>query len=297
MTRLLALALLIAVGGCREEDRISPYIGPYYGGFDTAMTIDPADDLNPNECPPGEDRVLCRSSHGNPLSHLLMKLGKNAAGELTIAFYRNEEDYEAGRAMYLSEGCRTTLGAAEDVKLHTVDDALDETQLLATANFPLQFGNTMLACTNSARLGAGKNPKMVLSLQVNPVSGASAISILLEKSRRDGDYLYVKKEGEKVPVELDLRYIGTDGSEARRLCTADGETTIESKDGVESLCVMTGRKKWRVVLPLSPYGPGVTAVWGSTLTPTWYRTSDEPDIVTYHQALFVPVEFDDEEGD
>ena len=295
MTRLLALLLLLALGGCRDEDRIAPYLGSYYGGFDTAMTIDPADDLNPNECPPGEDRVLCRSSHGNPLSHLLMQLGQNTAGELTIAFYRNEEDYEAGRAMYLSEGCRTTLGPAEDLKLHTIDDALDETQLLATANFPLQFGNTMLACTNSARLGAGKDPEMTLSLQVNPVSGASAISILLEKSRRDGDYLYVKKDGEKVPVKLDLRYIGTEADEARRLCTADGETTIENKDGVEALCVMTGRKKWRVVLPLSPYGPGVTALWGSTLTPTWYRTSDEPDIVTYHQALFVPVQFDDDE--
>ena len=224
-----------------------------------------------------------------------MKLAKSAAGELTITLYRSEEDYEAGRAMYLSEGCRTTLGPAENLKLHSIDNALDETQLLATANFPLQFGNKLLACTNSARLGAGKDPAMVLSLQVNPVSGASAISIVLEKSRRDGDYLYVKKEGEKVPVELDLRYIGTDGGEARRLCTADGETTIESKDGVEALCVMTGRKKWRVVLPISPYGPGVTVVWGSTLTPTWYRSSDEPDIVTYHQALFVPVQFDSDE--
>ena len=291
----MVLALLIAGSGCRDEDTLTPYLGPYYGGFDTAMTTDPSDDLNANECPPGEDRELCVRSHGNPLSHLLMKLGKSPAGELTIAFYRSEEDYGDGRAMYLSEGCRATLGPANDLQLHAIDDSLDETQLVATASFPLKFGNTMLACTNSARLGGGRDPEMGLSLQVNPVSGASAISILLEKSRRDGDYLYVKKDGEKVPVELDLRYIGTDGGEARRLCTADGETTIESKDGVEALCVMTGRKKWRVVLPISPYGPGVTAVWGSTLTPTWYRSSDEPDIVTYHQALFVPVQFDNDE--
>jgi hypothetical protein len=295
MNRILALALLFAITGCRDETVIAPYLGPYYGGFDTAMTVDPSDDLNTNECPPGEDRAVCRNAHGNPLSHLLMKLGKNTAGELTITFYRSEEDYEAGRAMYLSEGCRTTVGPVEDLKLHNVDDALDQTQLLATANFPLLFGNNMLACTNSARLGAGNDPAMMVSLQVNPVSGASAVSIKLEKSRRDGDYLYVKKDGEKVPVKLDLRYVGTDGDEPRRLCTADGETTIENKDGVEALCVMTGRKKWRVVLPLSPYGPGVTAFWGSTLTPTWYRTSDEPDIVSYHQALFVPVQFEDDE--
>lgn len=294
MIRLWALVLLAALGGCREEGQLTPYLGPYYGGFDTAMTLDPGDDLNPNECPPGEDRAVCRRSHGNPLSHLLMKLANNSAGELTIAFYRSEEDYKADRAMYLSAGCRTSVGPAQDLTLHTIDNALDETQLLATANFPLQFGNTMLACTNSARLGAAKAPVMMLSLQVNPVSGARAISIRVEKSRRDGDYLYVKKNGERVPVELDVRYIGTDGSEARRLCSADGKTTIESKDSVEALCVMTGRKKWRVVLPLSPYGPGVTAVWGSTLTPTWYRSSDEPDIVSYHQALFVPVQFDDE---
>jgi hypothetical protein len=130
---------------------------------------------------------------------------------------------------------------------------------------------------------------MALSVQVNPVTGASAISILLEKSRRDGDYLYVKQDGEKIPVKLDLRYVGSARGEERRLCAADGETNIENKDGGEAVCVMTGRKKWRVVLPLSPYGPGVTAIWGSTRSPDWRRTSGEPDIVTYHQGLFVPV--------
>jgi hypothetical protein len=295
MARILILAFLLAVTACREEDRMTPYLGPYYGGFDTAMTVDPGDDLNPNECSPGEDRELCRRAHGNPLNHLLMKLGKTPAGELTIDFFRSEDDYEAGRAMYLSEGCRTTLGPAKDLQLRAIDDSLDETQLLATASLPLQFGNRMLACTNSVRLGAGQDPAMELSLQVNPVTGARAISITLEKSRRDGDYLYVKKDGEKVPVKLDLRYVGKGGDEARRLCAADGKTTIENKDGVEALCVMTGRKKWQVVLPLSPFGFGVTAFWGSTLTPTWYRTSGEPDIVSYHQALFVPVQFEDDE--
>ncbi len=116
--------------------------------------------------------------------------------------------------------------------MHALDKSLDETQVLATASFPLQFGNQMLECTNSARLGAGQNPAMELSLQVNPVTGASAVSIMLERSRRDGDYLYVKKDGEKVPVKLDLRYVGTEGSESRRLCAADGETTIENKDGL-----------------------------------------------------------------
>jgi len=294
LIRLGFLVLLAALSACREESQLDPYLGPYYGGFDTAMTLDPADYLNANECPPGEDRAQCRRTHGNPLSHLLMKLGENSAGQLTLAFYRSEEDYTAHRAMYLSAGCRTSLGPAQDLTLHAIDRAADETQLLATANFPLQFGNNILACTNSARLGAAKAPAMMLSLQVNPVSGVSAISIRLEKSRRDGDYLYVKKNGERVPVELDLHYVGADRSEARRLCSAAGATTIESKDGVEALCVMTGRKKWRVVLPLSPYGSGVTAVWGSTLTPTWYRSSDEPDIVRYHQGVFVPVQFDEQ---
>lgn len=295
MIRLVVLALVITVSGCREEDRIAPYLGPYYGGFDTALTVDPNDDLNPNECSRSEDRELCRQTHGNPLSHLLLKLDRSASGELTAGFYRSREDYAAGTAMYLSQGCRTSLGPAQNLRLYPIDEALDETQLLATAAFPLQFGNQLLACTNSARLGGGQDPAMQLSLQINPVTGASAISITLEKSRRDGDYLYVKKDGEKVPVKLDLRYVGTEASEPRRLCTADGETTIENKDGYESVCVMTGRKQWSVVLPLSPYGPGVTAFWGSTLTPTWYRTSGEPDIVTYHRGLFVPVQFEGEQ--
>jgi hypothetical protein len=223
-----------------------------------------------------------------------MKLDRNTAGELTIGFYRSQADYQAGSPIYLSEGCRTTLGPARDLALRRIDKSLDETQVLATASFPLQFGNRMLECTNSARLGPSGDPAMEFSLQVNPVTGARAISITLEKSRRDGDYLYVKKDGEKVPVKLDLRYVGTDGGEPRRLCAADGETTIENKDGGEAVCVMTGRKQWKVVLPLSPWGPGVTAFWGSTLTPTWYRTSGEPDIVTWHRALFLPVQLDDD---
>lgn len=289
------VAMLAIITGCRDnEDSVAAWLGPYYGGFDTAMTADPDDDLNASECKPGEDRELCRQSHGNPLSHLLMKLDRNPAGELTIAFYRTREDYEADRPMYLSQGCRTRLGPAKDLRLHAIDDTLDETQVLATASFPLEFGNPMLACTHSARLGGGSDPAMAFSLQVNPVSGVRAISISLEKSRRDGNYLYVKKDGEKVPVKLDLRYVGTDADEARRLCTADGETTIENKDGVEGLCVMTGRKDWRIVLPLSPYGPGITAFWGSTRSPVWYRTSGEPDIVTYHRAVFVPVRLEEE---
>ena len=243
MLRLFTLVLLVAVTGCRDEHTLTPYLGPWYGGFDTAMTADPSDDLNPNECAPGEDRELCRQAHGNPLSHLLMKLDRNTTGALTIAFYRSEEDYENGRAIYLSDGCRTSLAPAHDVQVHSIDKSLDETQLLATASFPLQFGNQILECTNSARLGAGQDPAMELSLQVNPVSGARAISITLERSRRDGDYLYVKKDGEKVPVKLDLRYVGTDRNEARRLCAADGETTIENKDGGESVCVMTGTQE------------------------------------------------------
>ena len=295
MVRLLLVALLVFIPGCRDEDRIEPYLGPYYGGFDTAITPDPNDDLNPNECAPGEDRDLCRQAHGNPLSHLLLKLGKNTAGELTLEFYRSQQDYEEGRMMYLSAGCRTSAAPATDLQVYAVDKSRDETQLLATASFPLQFGNQILECTNSARLGSAQNPAMELSLQVNPVTGASAIGITLERSRRDGDYLFVKKNGEKVPVKLDLRYVGTDAGESRRLCAADGETTIENKDGVEAVCVMTGRKKWSVALPVSPYGLGGTAFWGSTLTPTWYRTSGEPDIVTYHRGLFLPVQFEGDE--
>lgn len=292
MFRVFIVLLLLAVAACRDEHALAPYLGPWYGGFDTAMTADPADDLNPNECPPGDQRELCRSAHGNPMAHLLMKLDINSAGQLTLGFYRSQEAYEQDKPIYLSEGCRTSLAPASDYQLHAIDKDLDETQLLATATFPLQFGNRILACTNSARLGAGANPAMELALQVNPVSGASAVSLSLERSRRDGDYLYVKKDGEKVPVKLDLRTVGTDKSEARRLCTADGETTIENKDGYEAVCVMTGRKKWSVVLPLSPWGPGVTALWGSTRSPKWYRTSGEPDVVTYHRALFMPVQFE-----
>ena len=293
MLKVMLVLLAICLAGCREESRLSPYLGAYYGGFDTAMTPDPADDLNPNECPPGEPREACDQAHGYPLDHLLMRLDINAHGELTVAFYRTREDYEQGRWMYLSRGCQTTLAPASDYQMHAIDTRLDETQVLASARFPLQFGNRILACTNSARLGAGANPAMEMALQVNPVTGARAVSLSLERSRRDGDYLYVEQDGEKIPVKLDLRYLGTNGAEAHRLCAADGETRIENQDGVEAVCVMTGRKQWSIVLPVSPYGPGITAFWGSTRSPKWYRSSGEPDIVSYHRAVFLPVQFED----
>lgn len=297
MQKAWLLALVLALSGCREESRLAPYLGPYYGGFDTAMSADPGDDLNPNECPPGESRDLCENAHGNPLAHLLMRLDLNADGALTVAFFRTREDYQQGRSIYLSKGCQTTLGPASDYRLHRVDEHLDETQLLATARFPLIFGNRILACTNSVRLASGVNPAVDMALQVNPVTGARAITLTAERSRRDGDYLYVKQDGEKIPVKLDLHYVGTDGAEARRLCAADGETKIENKDGYQAVCVMTGQKEWRVVLPLSPYGPGATVFWGATRSPKWYRTSGEPDIVSYHRAVFLPVQLEGSETD
>ena len=292
MPRIVLMAVLVLGAGCRHDSGLAPYLGSYYGGFDTALTLGPGDDLNPNECAPGEPVELCRRGHGNPLSHLLIKLAVNVDHQLTLAFYRTQEDFEAGRSMYLSEGCRTTLAPAQAYELHAFDESLDETQVVLTASFPLEFGRQILACTNSARLGAGHKPVMELSLQVNPVTGARAVSLILEKSRRDGDYLYVKKSGGKVPVKLDLGYLGTDAVEARRLCAVDGETKIENKDGINAVCVMTGRKKWSVVLPLSPVGPGVTVFWGSTRSPKWYRSSGEPDIVTYHRGVFLPVSFE-----
>ena len=45
MVRLSLVLLLLLLVGCREESRLAPYLGSYYGGFDTAMTPDPADDL------------------------------------------------------------------------------------------------------------------------------------------------------------------------------------------------------------------------------------------------------------
>ena len=296
MHKLLVLALLVCVVGCRENDSLLPYLGPYYGGFDTALSADPTDDLNPNECSQSGSPGQCRDVHVNPLSHLLMKLGQNADGQLTLEFYRSQAEYEAGEAMYLSDGCRTSLGPAQDYRLFTLDDDLNQTQVLATARFPLQFGNQILACTNSARFSSASEPHMELSLQVNPVSGARAISITMERSRRDGNYLYVKKDGEKVAVKLDLRYAGSDARASRRLCAADDATLLENKDGYEAVCVMTGRDEWSVVLPLSPFGAGVTAFWGSTRSPKWYRTTDEPDVVTYHKAVFLPVEFRTEES-
>ncbi len=290
MIRLLTLAALFLIGGCREEDRLTAFLGPYYGGFDTALTADPYDDLNPNECLPSRDGERCETAHGNPLSHLLMQLDRDSEGRLTLQFYRTREDYAAGNVMYLSQACRTSLGPASDYRLHVLDEQRDETQLLATASFPLVFGKSMLACTGSARFSGASEPHMDISLQVNPVTGASAISVELERSRRDGDYLYVRQGGEKVPVKLDLRYAGADRREARRLCADDDETLLENEDGYQAVCVMTARDTWRVVLPISPYGPGVTAFWGSTRSPRWYRTRGEPDAVTFHRGLFLPVQ-------
>lgn len=292
MYRVMVLTTFLLVSGCRDEDRLAPYLGPYYGGFDTALTADPNDDLNPNECARGEALELCRRSHRNPLNHLLLKLASNASGQLTLSFYRTQEAYESDQPIYLSEGCQTSLGPAQAYDFHNIDERLDDTQVFLTASFPLEFGRQILACTNSVRLSAGQKPSMDLSLQVNPVSGARAVSLVLEKSRRDGDYLYVKKNAERIPVKLDLEYLGQNAGEGRRLCASDGKSKIDNQGGDEAVCVITGRKKWRILLPISPFGPGLTAFWGATRSPEWHRSSGESDIVSYHRAIFVPVRFD-----
>ena len=294
MYKSLLLVTLVLLAACREQHQLDPYLGPYYGGFDTALTADPADDLNPNECPPGQTREKCREAHSNPLSHLLLKLDLDENDTLRLAFFHSSEEYRANQPMYLSAGCRTSVGPATDLKVHAMDDQLDETQLLATARFPLEFGRKILACTDSARFATGEKPALELSLQVNPVSGASALGITLQRSRKDGNYLYIKQDGKKIPVKLDLRYVGKDRLEARRLCASNDQTLLENKDGYQGVCIMTGRDQWSVVLPVSVYGPGVTAFWGSTRSPRWNRTSGEPDVVSYHRALFLPVNLEDE---
>lgn len=66
MVRVSLVVLLLALAGCRDENRLTPYLGLYYGGFDTAMTPDPADDLNPNECPPGDSRPCVAGPTATP---------------------------------------------------------------------------------------------------------------------------------------------------------------------------------------------------------------------------------------
>ena len=109
---LFLMITLLTLMGCRDEAAIAPYLGPYYGGFDTAMTPDPGDDLNPNECSLASDPEQCSQVHGNPLSHLLMKLGIDEQEQLTLAFYRTQADYEAERPMYLSNACKTSVAPA-----------------------------------------------------------------------------------------------------------------------------------------------------------------------------------------
>ena len=78
MVRVMLVLLALCLAGCREESRLSPYLGAYYGGFDTAMTPDPADDLNPNECPPGESRAACdqaRAAYAWKIYRAMQRLG------------------------------------------------------------------------------------------------------------------------------------------------------------------------------------------------------------------------------
>ena len=68
-------------------------LGVYRGYFATALTPDPADDLNYNPC---DERVADCTRHQAPLIDILLQLSENDEGRLQATFFRNLADLQAG---------------------------------------------------------------------------------------------------------------------------------------------------------------------------------------------------------
>ena len=141
--RVALVVLLSMLMGCAGRggpdpapSKYEPFVGTYRGGFASALTEDPADDLNYSSCNPGvADCVV----HHDPLVNILLQLSVADSGELSVAFFRSPSDLAAGSQLdLLGRGCITRLGSAESFNTRP-----QPAGPLWTASFPLTVENQL----------------------------------------------------------------------------------------------------------------------------------------------------------
>ncbi len=265
MRSLLLLALMLAGADVAARVDLEPYLGLYLGSFESALTPDPDDDLNYNPCNP-ETRDC--SVHQDPLIDILLALSLDPRGTLVATFYRSETQVRSGRPLdLLGRGCGTIVGGLQ--KLTGVDK---EAGVRWTARFDLDVESR--ACLGRLR---PTSDHFLLVRGLDPGEyGESQVEVAIDKAVSSQNYLYVKEDGVKRRVRLDLDNTqGTGRRASYRVC-------IEDDLGEFSRCVVTDKQLKQIGLPLPvPGGAAVNYTWWYDLFPNLKRTRDLYELTQY----------------
>lgn len=261
---VLVLVLLAAVTGCAElphrTDRAAAHqsvlLGSYRGSFDSALTEDPADDLNYNPCDPRLESCL---SHHDPLIDVVLVLGADPGGRLGAAFYRSPEDRDAGKPLdLLGRGCGTELGPAASVRWEGKAGAPPW-----TAVFPLTVQNRL--CLGKLRPTTAHS--VLVTGRSEPESGGLRVEVIIDKAVVSEDYLYVKEDGVERRVRIRPSNTVGDGRQARY------QVCIEDDLGEFGRCVLTDKELKQFFLPVPlPGGVAASYTWWYDLEPNLRRT-------------------------
>lgn len=268
MRPLLLLALLLTGAGVEarvDPGDLEPYLGLYLGSFESALTPDPDDDLNYNPC--NAETRDC-SVHQDPLIDILLSLSLDAKGRPVATFYRSETQARSGRPLdLLGRGCGTTVGALEKL-----DGADEENGVRWTARFDLDVDSR--ACLGKLR--PTSDHFLLLRGLPEDEYGSPVVEVAIDKAVASRNYLYVKEDGVKRRVRLDLDNTqGTGRRASYRVC-------IEDDLGEFSRCVVTDKTLKQFGLPLPvPGGVAVNYTWWYDLFPNLKRTRDLYELTQY----------------
>lgn len=255
---LLGLAGCASLGGrTAPYPELEPFLGAYHGGFESARTPAPDDDLNHNPCPEPAERA-CEVHHA-PLDGIVLALQRDAAGEPVVAFFRSEEDLAGRRPLdLLGRGCGTSVGPITALERQT-----GNTDPFLVATVALDADNRL--CLGKLRPVSRHH----LRLELHPARpGAPAVArVIVDRSVRDENYLYVMEDGERRRVRIDLaNTIEEDRQRRYRVC-------IEDDYGEYTRCVLTDREWRSFTLPVPlPGGAAISYTWWQELRPRLQRT-------------------------
>lgn len=249
------------VAGCATrtgmgEGPVDAFIGTYRGGFASAATEDPADDLNFNPCDAGETN--CPTHHA-PLDDVLLSLTRDEAGRLRLRFFRDREALASGRQLdLLGRSCGTRLGPLTRSRAGAADGGAE-----AVLTFPLTVNNRLCL----GKLRPTSTHHIDLALHRN-AQGQRFVRVVIDKSVTDANYLYVMEDGVRRRVKIDLdNTLSEEGQRRYRVC-------IENDLGEFERCVLTDKEFRSFALPVPlPNGMAVSYTWWQDLVPDLKATS------------------------
>jgi hypothetical protein len=243
---------------------MDPHLGVYHGSFDSALSDDPADDLNHNPCNPAGD-LPCLTHH-EPLADILLELRRQPDGNVSLAFFRDRNGLDAGRSLdLLGAGCGTRLGP-----LKSLEQVGDGPHRHLVASFPLTVENRLCL----GKLRPISQHRVRLELAEVPEQHVPRIRVVIDRNVRDANYLYVTEDGIRRRVKIDLD--NTVQEDHRyRVC-------IEDDLGEYQRCVLTDREFRSFALPVPlPGGMGVNYTWWQELRPRLQRTQGRYAVEQY----------------